>query len=212
MIGRLRFVGLTGGIGSGKSTVAGMLRARGVPVVDADELAREVVAPGQPALAEIAAAWPDAIAAGGALDRKRLAARVFSDPAARARLEAITHPRIQDLALARARDLEGAGHRLAFYEASLLVETGRYGDFDGVLVVAVDPEHQIARAMARDGLSRADAEARLAAQLPLADKRALADWVVDNSGDLAATRSQVDDVLAELGFAPAPPAGSSRPA
>src|SRR3954469_9394553 len=112
-------MGLTGGIGTGKSTVARMIAEAGVPVLDADVLAREVVAPGQPALAEIGALWPEVLGPDGALDRKKLAARVFSDPTARERLEAITPPRIQERALAAARALEAAGHRLAFYEASL---------------------------------------------------------------------------------------------
>src|SRR5439155_5548319 len=105
-----------------------VVAALGGPVLDADRIARDVVAPGQPALADIAAAWPDVVADGTRLDRKRLAARVFADPAARARLQAITHPRIQAQALAEAAALERAGDRLAFYEASLLVETGRHRD------------------------------------------------------------------------------------
>ena len=105
-----RLVGLTGNIGSGKSTVARLFAARGVPVIDADGLLREVQAPGQPAHAEIAAAWPEAVAPDGGIDRKRLGAIVFADPAARKRLEAITHPRIQELSRARAAALAAAGH------------------------------------------------------------------------------------------------------
>ena len=188
MIGALKLVGLTGGIGPGKSTVAGMIREAGVPVLDADVLAREVVAPGQPAHAEIAALWPDVIGPDGEIDRKKLGARVFSDPAARARLEAITHPRA----------LEAAGHRLAFYEASLLVETGRHRDFDGLVVVTADEEQQIARAQARDGSTREQAVARLRAQMPPEEKRRAATHLIDNSGDLAATRRQVAALLASL--------------
>src|SRR6185369_7225451 len=121
---------------------------------------------GQPAHAEIAAAWPEVIGPDGAIDRKRLGAKVFADPAARARLESITHPRIQERCLAEARALEAAGHRLAFYEASLLVETGRQGDFDGLVVVTAGEEQQLARVQARDGSTREQALARLKAQLP----------------------------------------------
>src|SRR6185436_7959602 len=110
MVDGLRLIGLTGGIGSGKSTVARLIAARGIPVLDADQLAREAALPGTPALAEIAAAWPEAIAAGGTLDRKRLGALVFADPSARARLEAILHPHIMALAGARAAALAAAGH------------------------------------------------------------------------------------------------------
>jgi dephospho-CoA kinase len=198
VIGKLRFVGLTGGIGTGKSTVAQMIRAAGVPVLDADVLARQVVEPGQPAHAEIAAAWPDVIGPGGAIDRKRLGARVFSDPAARARLEAITHPRIQERAEAAARELEAAGHRLVFYEASLLVESNRHRDFDGLVVVTADEEQQLARAMARDGSTREQALARLRAQMPAEEKRRAATHLVDNSGDLASTQRQVTELIAAL--------------
>ena len=193
-----RLVGLTGGIGTGKSTVAGLFAARGVPVMDADVLARDVVAPGQPAAADIAAAWPDAIAANGRVDRKRLGAIVFSDPAARARLEAITHPRIQELSRARAAALSAAGHTFALYEASLLVESGRWRELDGLIVVTASPATQIARVVRRDGVSEDQAHARLRAQLPQDDKVRVATHVIDNDGDLAATEAQVDRVLAAL--------------
>jgi len=198
VIGTLRFVGLTGGIGAGKSTVAEMIRAAGVPVLDADVLAREVVRPGQPAHAEIAAAWPEVIAPDGTVDRKKLGAKVFSDPAARVRLEGITHPRIQEAAEAAARALEAAGHRLAFYEASLLVESNRHKGFDGLVVVVADEEQQLARAVARDGSTREQALARLRAQMPPEEKRRAATHVIDNSGDLEATRQQVQQVIADL--------------
>jgi dephospho-CoA kinase len=167
-------------------------------VLDADQLAREVVRPGQPALAEIARQWPQALTADGQLDRRRLGAIVFADARDRARLEAMTHPRIVALADARAAALAAAGHRLAFYEASLLVETGRHRDLDGLVVVTLSPETQIARAMARDHLTREEVEARVAAQLPLAAKVAAATQVIDNDGDPAATAAQVARVIAAL--------------
>jgi dephospho-CoA kinase len=201
VIGRLRLIGLTGGIGSGKSTVGALIRARGIPVLDADQFAREVVAPGTPALAEIAAAWPDVLRADGTLDRKALGAKVFADPAARDRLQAITHPRIHARLQEEARALAAAGHRLAFYEASLLVETGRHREFDGLVVVSASEEQQLARTMARDGLSRAGAEARLRAQMPLEAKRREATHVIDNGGSLEDTRAQVDALLAALAAA-----------
>jgi dephospho-CoA kinase len=201
MRGGLKLVGLTGGIASGKSTVARLIAQRGIPVLDADQLARQVVEPGQPALAEIGRLWPQAITPDGHLDRRRLGAIVFADRDARARLEAIMHPRIVALADARAAALAAAGHRLAFYEASLLVETGRYRDLDGLVVVTISPESQAARAVARDHMSADEARARIAAQLPLDAKVAQATFVIDNSGAVDATAKQVDRLLAALGHA-----------
>src|SRR4051812_9025189 len=181
----LRLIGLTGGIGTGKSTVARLIADRGVPVIDADTLAREAVQPGSPGLTAIASAWPDAIAPDGSLDRARLGRIVFSDRAARARLEAMLHPRIAELADARVRALARAGHRLAFYEASLLVETGRHREMDGLVVVDAPEPERIARVMRRDGLTAAEVGARLAAQAPVAEKRRVATRVIENGGDLA---------------------------
>jgi dephospho-CoA kinase len=191
-------VGLTGGIGSGKSTVAQMFAARGVPVIDADALAREVVAPGGPAHADVAAAWPEVIGKDGIVDRKRLGKIVFDDPAARKRLEGFTHPRIQAIADARLAALGEAGEGLALYEATLLVESGRWRDFQGLIVVVASPETQVARAMARDGLLREDAEARVRAQLSTEEKLRVASEVIDNDGALPATEAQVEVLLTKL--------------
>jgi dephospho-CoA kinase len=194
----LRVLGLTGGIGSGKSTVARLFEERGVPVIDADLLSREAQAPGAPAHADIAAAWPEVIAPDGRVDRQRLGAVVFNDPAARRRLEAIMHPRIQELAEARLAALAAAGHRLAIYEASLLVEANRHRDFDGLVVVTVSPATQVARVLQRGGLTEAQARARIAAQLPLSEKLRHATHVIDNDGDLAATEAQVAALLRDV--------------
>ena len=131
----------------------------------------------------------------GLLDRPALAEIVFSDPSARKRLEAITHPRIAALSAERMRDAVAAGAERVFYEAALLVETGRHRDFDALWVVTAPPAAQIDRILARDGLSRAAAEARLAAQLPMDDKVALADVVIDNGGDREALERRVDQAL-----------------
>jgi dephospho-CoA kinase len=194
----IKLVGLTGGIGSGKSTVGRMVQRLGVPLIDADQLAREVVQPGTPALAEIAREWPEVIAADGTLDRRRLGAKVFAEPAARQRLEAITHPRIQERMRQQVRALATQGHRLVFYEASLLVEAGRANDFDALVVVTASEEQQLLRTMGRDGSSRDHALARLRAQLPLSEKQKLATHLIDNSGDLATTEAQVKALVAEL--------------
>jgi len=188
--------GLTGGLASGKSTVAARFRERGVSVIDADKLAREVVAPGSPGLAEVVRAFgEDILLPDGSLDRAKLGARVFSDPASRRVLNGILHPRIGELTMARAAELAARGERLACYEAALLVENGLADAFRPLVVVAVPEEVQVARAMVRDGSTEAEARARLLAQKPLADKIAVADHVIDNAGSREETERQADRVL-----------------
>lgn len=200
------FVGLTGGIASGKSTVARMFRALGVGVVDADEVAREIVEPGMPALEAIVAEFGAGVLdAHGRLDRKALGAVVFGDVHRRKALEAITHPRI----FARSMELLGehakAEPAYAMYEAALLVENGSHRMFAGLVVVAAERATQLRRIMARDGLSEADAEARLDAQLPLEQKIAAADHVIWNDGDLSSLEAAVEAVHRALMVRFAPP-------
>ncbi len=192
MTGPARVIGLTGGVASGKSTVAAMLRARGAVVVDADELAHRVVETGEPALEEIVAAFGPAMRRDdGTLDRPRLATAVFRDPAARLRLEAITHPRIRVLSDRAVAEARRAGAPLVVCDIPLLFEAHREGDVDGVVVVYAPPAVQLRRLRARDHLDPDEADRRLAAQWPIADKRARATWVIDNGGDRASTRRQV---------------------
>lgn len=191
-------LGLTGGIGSGKSLAARLIREAGTPVLDADEVAREVVAPGNPAHAEIVAAWPEVRAADGTIDRKRLGSIVFGDPAARTRLESITHPRIVERSLEHARALAAQGHTLVFYEAALLVETGRYRQLDGLVVVTAPEDVRIRRIMARDGITAEEARARMTAQLPEDAKAAVASYLLVNDGDVASLRTRVRDMLAHF--------------
>ena len=197
-------IGLTGGIASGKSTVGRMLEDLGAAVVDADQLAREVVAPGTPGLREVVAAFgSDVLDEEGRLARERLGERVFADPGERRRLERILHPRIAELARERLAAVRG---RLAVYQAPLIFETGREKEFQGVLLVDCEPDLQLSRLMVRDRLGEADARARLAAQLPAAERRRRATWVVDNSGSLDDTRAQLlrlwESELAALRRAP----------
>jgi dephospho-CoA kinase len=194
----LRVIGLTGGIGSGKSTVARTIAERGIPIIDADQLAREATEPGSPALREIAAAWPQAIDADGRLNRRRLGQIVFGDAQARGRLEAIIHPAIVALSTARAAALAAQGHRVGFYEASLLVETGRYQELDGLVVVDAPEAVRVARVMARDGITEAEVRARIAAQMPMAAKRRVATVVIENEGDREALRARVAAMLRTL--------------
>jgi dephospho-CoA kinase len=195
----VRLVGLTGGIASGKSTFAAMLRLRGVPVVDADALAREAVAPGSPALARIAEAFgPEALLADGGLDRRWMAARVFADPAERRRLEAITHPAVRDLMAAEVSRLAAEGHALVFYDVPLLFEVGLDAALDSIVVVWTPRAVQLERVAQRDGLTPFEAEARVAAQLPIDEKAARADFVVGNEGPPEALGPKADRLLADL--------------
>lgn len=189
----MRVFGLTGNIGSGKSTVAAMLREAGIPVLDADRISREVTAPGGRAYDAVVRAFGRSIVRDdGSIDRKRLGEIVFADPAPRARLEAITHPAIlegMDEALAA---LARKGHRAAVVEAALIHESGRKGLVEAVITVACDRETAISRLAARDGMSRAQAVARLRAQMDADRKAGVSDHVIDNSGDLETTRRQVE--------------------
>lgn len=195
----MHLFGLTGGIASGKSTVAARIRERGVPVIDADELAREVVLPGSAGLRALLEAFgPGIVDDGGMLQRKALAAIVFADAAQRRRLNAITHPLIAALARERAAALAAGGASLGCYEAALLVETGASNRYRPLVVVSC-PEHvQIARIRARDAATEAEATARVRAQMPLADKVAAADFVIDTTGPLEETRRHTDDVLTAI--------------
>lgn len=184
-------VALTGGIGSGKSTVAGAFARHGVPVIDTDLIARELVAPGQPALAEIAACFGDSmLAADGQLDRARLRDIVFADREKRLALERILHPRIRDQVRHRIDALPGDGYCLVVIP--LLTETGDYPFVDRVLLVDADDEVRIQRTMARDHLSRQQVEQILASQSSREQRQALADDIIDNSTDLARLEQQVD--------------------
>ena len=193
----MKRIGLTGGIASGKSVVAARLAARGVPVIDADRIARDVVEPGRPALAEIAARWPSVVR-GGTLDRKALGAIVFADPGERAALEAILHPRIREELERAFRGLEDEGVPIAVYEAPLLVETGSDAALDALIVVSAPEALQVERVMRRDGLDEAQARARLAAQLSAEARLAKATFVIENSGDLRALERNVDDVWEQV--------------
>jgi dephospho-CoA kinase len=195
----VRLFGLTGNIGAGKSVVARLLAGAGIPVVDADRLAREVVEPGQPALEEIAARFGKTVLQpDGRLDRKALAAVVFNDPAQRLSLNAIVHPRIAQASAARLAELSAAGHELAIYEAALIVENRLDEAMNGLIVVVAPEDVQLARLVVRDGMTEAEARARFAAQLPVAEKLKRATFVIDNRGSLADLESQVAQLVSRL--------------
>lgn len=199
--------GLTGGIGSGKSTVASRFRARGLPVVSSDDLAREVVAPGTEGLAAVVEAFgSDVLRPDGSLDRPRLAALVFRDGGARRRLNALTHPAIRRLTEQRFSELLAAGEPLVCNEVPLLVESGLTESLRPLVVVRAEVSQQIQRTQGRDGTSVEQIRARIESQLPLSEKLVLADYVIDNRGALLETTRQADEVLdaicATLGMDP----------
>ena len=191
-------VGLTGGIGSGKSTVARMLEKRGAVVFDADVLAREVVEPGTPGHAEVIERFgANVLAPGGELDREALASIVFADPAARRDLEAIVHPEVRRLFADGAEEYEGTD-RIVVLSAPLLVETGMHTAFEVLIVVSATPQTQVERLMRDRGMSEAAVRARIAAQAPLETKSEVADFLLDNEGSTEALERQVDRVWADL--------------
>lgn len=188
-------VGLTGGIASGKSTVARMLEERGAVVVDADQLARDVVARGTPGLSQVVEAFgADVLAPDGTLDRPKLGALVFADEGKRKQLEAITHPLIAVEGMKRMAALMESSAPYIVYEAALLVETGRHATFPALIVVAVSPETQLARLQGRDGLAEEHARERVASQLPMEKKTAVATWVIRNDGSREALELETDRV------------------
>jgi dephospho-CoA kinase len=190
----MRVLGLSGGIGSGKSLVAQFFRELGAEVIDADQLAREVVEPGQPALEEIKRTFgDDVLLADGRLNRPALANRIFGDPSARERLNAITHPRIRKRMAEEVIKRAGRSGVLIL-DIPLLYESGRQDQVEKVIVVWVDRATQLARLMLRDGLSQREAQQRIEAQLPLDEKRERADQVIDNSGSPEQTRRQVEAI------------------
>ena len=198
-----RVIGLTGGLASGKSAVAAVLRELGAVVVDADAIVRKLQQPGTPVYREIVEAFgPDVVRPDGTLDRAALASRIFAAPAARQRLNAITHPRVreqirQEVADLQARHPAGA---VIVLDIPLLLDTAPPDDLpiEGVIVVAIDEAAQIARFRARTGLTEEEARRRLRAQRPLREIVAEADWVIDNSADPEETRRQVEALWRRL--------------
>ncbi len=202
-------IALTGGIASGKSTVADLFEQRGAVLIDSDILAREVVEPGTPGLARIVERFgPGVLTDDGALDRAALGRVVFADDAARADLNAIVHPLVR----ARREELRAATAPgdLVVSVIPLLVETGGEAEFDAVVVVDVPVEQQVSRLMARNGYTRAEAEARVAAQASREERLRVATHVIDNAGTQAETERQVEELVRTLAQQAGDPAGVSR--
>ncbi len=197
----MKVIGLTGGIASGKSLVTALFRKLGASVISADEISRQVEQPGTEVFRDLVEAFGTTVLRpDGTLDRKRLGELIFRDATARARLNAITHPRIRQQIQAEIKRFRAATHQLVIVDIPLLLDTAPRDafDLDGVIVVVVDPETQIARLMAREGLTREAALRRLQAQRPLAEKAAEADWIIDNSTAVERTRRQVEALWQRL--------------
>jgi dephospho-CoA kinase len=193
-------VGLTGGIGSGKSEVSRRLAAHGAVVIDADLAAREVVAPGTPGLAAVAEAFgAGVLGPDGALNRERLGAVVFRDPALRATLNVITHPLVAEwMAAAERAAVAARADPIVVHDVPLLAEAGRHGGYDVVIVVDVPPELQVERLVSQRGMAPDQARARMAAQASREQRLAIADLVIDNSGSLDDLDRRVAEVWADL--------------
>ena len=192
-------VAVTGGAGSGKSTVVQMFKDLGAQVLDADEVARQVVAVGEPAWEELRRTWgPEFFHEDGSLDRAKVAQRVFSDPQARRRLNELIHPQVARKIKARLEELEQQGEPLVVVEVPLLFEAGLQSAYDRVVVVFAEPGDQVNRLTARDQRPEGEVTGILKAQWPLKEKLAQADYVVDNCGSLSQTQLQVENIWRDL--------------
>lgn len=202
-------VGLTGGIAAGKSTVAAMFAALGAAVVDADRIAHALQEPGQPCHRQIVEAFGAGILDGaGRIDRRRLGAQVFADPAARQRLEGIMHPAIREACENEIRAAETSCRPVCVVDAALILEAGHQGRFDAIVLVSAPEAVQVDRLVRSRGLTEAEARQRIQSQWTTTAKAALADFVIDTGGDLADTEAQVARVFAVLEGTP--PAGQKK--
>lgn len=198
MASGIRVIGLTGGVATGKSSVALFFEERGIPVIDADQLARDAVLPGSPALEQIIALFGrEVLTHDGELDRKRMGSLIFSDFEKRRQLEGILHPEIRRLAEERIAMATAAGHHRLIYMAPLLIEAGAADRVDDIWVVTVRPEIQLERLMRRDSINREQAERIVDSQMPLSEKERYGSVVIDNSGTEAQTRMILESVWAK---------------
>jgi dephospho-CoA kinase len=202
--------GLTGGIGAGKSTVCRLLQEHGLPVIAGDEVGRQVVEPGSTGLAAVVAAFgPDVLDSTGALNRRELGTLVFGDPARRRQLENIMHPLVKQRSQAIFAELTRNGAPIIVYESALLFETGRHREMHGTILVIASEAQRIARVQQRDGSTADDVRARLQAQMDETEKLRLADYILDNNGDMQDLLRQVQDLVVMLrhvaGLAPLHP-------
>ncbi|SCB73940.1 dephospho-CoA kinase [Weissella bombi] len=192
-------LGLTGGIATGKSTISTYLSSKNIPILDADKIARQVVEPGTPGLAEIVQYFGDDILQDDqTLNRKALGQIVFNDEQALQKLNEITHPRIQQMMMDQVAVLAKSNTPLVILDIPLLLENHNEAGADAVMLVTIPKTLQLERLMNRNHLTQAEAESRIAAQMPLAEKEQLADYIIDNSGSVADTYKQVDQVINQI--------------
>jgi len=195
----MKWIGLTGGIGSGKSTVAAILREKGLAVIDADEMARLAVSPESDTLKKIVRVFgPEILSESGELNRRALADLVFKDSKLLLELEQIIHPKVQELTQKKRQDLEASGAKVAFYDVPLLYEKRLEKQFDAVVVVSSGEEQQIERVMIRSAISREEVRRRIASQMQLAEKVKKANFVIHNDRDMDHLRAQVDQLILKL--------------
>lgn len=195
----MKLIGLTGGAGSGKTTVAGMFRELGATVVDADEATHAVYAPGTPGFGEVVREFGPGYVRDGEIDRARLGDLVFQDRAARERLNAIVHPLVRQWMADRTTDAFARGAEVVVQDVPLLFENGLQTLFESVVLVYAAPATQVARLVEGRGLSSDRARSMLASQMPIDEKRGLADYVIDNDGDVEETRRQVGEIWEKIG-------------
>ena len=194
------WLGLTGSIGSGKSTVAEMLAKRGFPVVDADQLARQAIGPGSKGESEVIKTFGQTLKGpDGHLDRSQLAAVVFSEPKKLKRLEEIVHPLVQELTKKNRNELQKMGTHIAFYDVPLLYEKKMEGQFDAVVVVHADLETSMQRVMKRSNWAREQVEARIRNQLAIEEKIKKSHWTIRNSGSLRDLEMELENILHDIG-------------
>ena len=194
----MKLIGLTGGVGSGKSTVARMFRDLGAAIVDADEATHVVYEPGTPGFEEIVAEFGPGYVRDGRIDRARLGDVVFHDAEARRRLNAIVHPRVRDWMAERTAEAVERGAEVVIQDVPLLFENGLQGLYSSTVLVYARPETQLARLVELRGFAPERAQSMVAAQMPIDDKRLLADYVIENEGSVDLTRRQVEDVWASV--------------
>lgn len=199
---RMKVYAITGGIASGKSTVTRFLREKGFVVIDADEVVRVLYQPGLKIYQAIVAAFGTGILEpSGEIDRRKLGALIFGSSAQRERLNAATHPIIQEEMERLLSDAEAQGATMVFVDSPLLIEMGHMERYDAIILVYVEPQIQLERLMLRNHLSREEALLRIESQMPLAQKKSWADFLLDNGGDLKSLEHQVEMLLAQLGGA-----------
>lgn len=199
MEGKIKLIGLTGGIASGKTTISRFFEEAGIPVIDADEIAREVVRPGQPAYKETIAAFGEGVLLPDkTLDRKKIAELVFADEKKRALLESITHPEILREILKRVQQFKKKKRPAVLIDAALLFESGLFQQMHKILLIRIDPKIQLKRLIQRDKLPEIQAWQRILAQMPGAQKEKLSDWIIDNSGTKEQTQKKVREVIKKI--------------